>query len=182
MCVKASLFPCGLFLFSIRLDQVWQPAVALSSIHVCIRVQVMFTCFYKELSRRAEPSDPWGRALLSCLQVLLPCTRFGAPAVELGAGRRQIITAPRSGVFGGGASEPIGVAFSRWFPSAAHVCLASKVSLQRRRGSGSIKLQLVFCNGLKTDVQQNQLSGQRRGAGTMANMYKRSGSKPIKNQ
>lgn len=80
-------------------------------------------------------------------------------------------------VFGGDSSQPVMAASSREFPS---MCLASKVSLQRRRGSGSIKLQVVFCIGLRTDVQQNQLSGQRSGAGTMANIYKRSGSKPIK--
>lgn len=124
----------------------------------------MFTCFYK--SSAAGPNRRTsGKASLSCSQVFLPGAQFGAPAVELGQE--------------GGKSRRAHAAFSE---ATCHggMCLASKVSLQRRRGSGSIKLQLVFCNGLRTDVQQNQLSGQRRGAGTMANMYKRSGSKPIK--
>lgn len=142
----------------------------------------MLTCSHKELGCRAEPSDLRGKASLSCSQVFLPGAQFGAPAVELGQeGGKSRRAHARLRAFNVVAQRfrrrPVMAALSRQFPS---MCLASKVSLQRRRGSGSIKLQLVFCNGLRADVQQNQLSGQRRGAGTMANTYKRSGSKPIK--
>lgn len=47
-------------------------------------------------------------------------------------------------------------------PPANHMPVwPQRSAFHRLGGSGSIKLQLVFCNGPLTDVQQNQLSGQR---------------------
>lgn len=132
----------------------------------------MFICYYKEsqpgLSRQTSEEEHQLPAHKHFF--LVASTAVPAEKPERGGTKSPPCTRPLC------VSNVVTQRFQRRLIGSSRGGVGQVFS-PRLRGSGSIKPQLVFCQGPRTDVQQNQLSGQRE---AMANTFKRRGSNPIK--